>query len=131
MQQAVSDKAHIDEAIITAVQQHELELEQQFAGDVKHVKLKEQLSQFARMNELDEALIALWEEIEHYPTRSGEVDFDNWNKLNLTGIGGSSEEDTNSVEFMRGGVYARRSSLQSDGADLEWDERPEFRPLVL
>ncbi len=64
LQQVVSDKAHIDEAIITAVQQHELELEQQFAGDVKHVKLKEQLSQFARMNELDEALIALWEEIE-------------------------------------------------------------------
>ena len=70
LQQVVSDKAHIDEAIITAVQQHELELEQQFAGDVKHVKLKEQLSQFARMNELDEALIALWEEIECYPTRS-------------------------------------------------------------
>ncbi len=102
LQQVVSDKAHIDEAIITAVQQHELELEQQFAGDVKHVKLKEQLSQFARMNELDEALIALWEEIEHYPTRSGEVDFDNWNKLNLIGIGGSSEGDTNSVEFVRG-----------------------------
>ena len=66
----VSDKAHIDEVIITAVQQRELELEQQFAGDVKHVKLKEQLSQFARMNELDEALIALWEEIECYPTWS-------------------------------------------------------------
>ena len=102
LQQVVSDKAHIDEAVITAVQQHELELEQRFASDAKHIKLKEQLSQFASMNELDEALIALWEEIEHYPTRSGEVDFDNWNKLNLIGIGGSSEGDINSVEFMRG-----------------------------
>ncbi len=44
LQQVVSDKAHIDEAVITAVQQHELELEQRFSGDVKHVKLKEQLS---------------------------------------------------------------------------------------
>ena len=119
----VSDKAHIDEAIITAVQQRELELEQQFAGDVKHVKLKEQLSQFARMNELDEALIALWEEIEHYPTRSSEVDFDNWNKLNLIGIGGSSEGDTNSVEFIRGTQRFKvtertRSVMQGLNVDL-------------
>ena len=101
LQQVVSDKAHIDEAVITAVQQYERELEQRFASDAKHIKLKEQLSQFASMNELDEALIALWEEIEHYPTRSSQDDFD-WNKLNLIGIGGSSEGDTNSVEFVRG-----------------------------
>lgn len=90
LQQLVSDKAHIDEAAITAVQQHEQELEQRFIDDVKYVKLKEQLSQFARMNELDKGLIALWKEIKYYPTRSSQDDFDNWNKLNLTGIGGSS-----------------------------------------
>jgi len=127
LQQVVSDKAHIDEAVITAVQQHERELEQRFASDAKHIKLKEQLSQFARMNELDEALIALWEEIEHYPTRSGEVDFDNWNKLNLIGIGGSSEGDTNSVEFMRGNQCFKvtertRSEMKGLNVDLSFFE---------
>jgi hypothetical protein len=102
LQQLASDKAHIDEAIITAVQQHEHELEQRFIDDVKYVKLKEQLSQLTHMNELDKALIALWEEVKYYPMRSSQDDFDNWNKLNLTGIGGSSEGDINSVEFVRG-----------------------------
>ena len=66
LQQLVSDKAYIDEAAITAVQQHEQELEQRFIDDAKYVKLKEQLSQFTRMNELDKALIALWKEIKYY-----------------------------------------------------------------
>jgi len=109
------------------VQQHELELEQRFSGDGKHVKLKEQLSQFARMSELDEALIALWKETECYPTWSSQDDFDTWNKLNLTGIGGSSEGDTNSVEFMRGAqrfkVTERTwSGMEGLNADLSFFE---------
>jgi hypothetical protein len=129
LQQVVSDKAHIDGAVITAVQQHERELEQRFAGDAKHVKLKERLSQFASMNELDEALIALWEEIEHYPTRSSEDDFD-WNKLNLIGIGGLSEGDSNSVEFMRGAQRFKvtertRSEVKGLNVDLSFFEDGE------
>lgn len=130
LQQVVSDKAHIDRAVITAVQQHECELEQRFASDAKHIKLKEQLSQFASMNELDEALIALWEEIEHYPTWSSEVDFDNWNKLNLIGIGCSSEGDTNSVEFMRGDQLFKvtertRSEMKGLNVELSFFEDGE------
>ena len=74
LQKLVSDKAHIDETAITAVQQHEQELEQRFIDDAKYVKLKEQLSQFTRMNDLDKALIALWKEIKYYPTRSSQDD---------------------------------------------------------
>lgn len=109
-----SDKADIDKAVVTAVQQNENELEQRFPNDVKYVKLMEQLSQFARVNELDEALIALWEEIEHYPEWSSQEDLDKWNKLNLTGIRGSNEEDTSSVEFIRGDQQFRvRRRIQS------------------
>ena len=128
LQQLVSDKAHIDEAAITAVQQHEQELEQRFIDDVKYVKLKEQLSQFTRMNELDKALIAFWKEIKYYPTRStSQDDFDNWNKLNLTGIGGSSEKDINSVEFIRGAQRFKvrertRDEIGNLNADLSFFE---------
>ncbi|MCK5435050.1 MAG: hypothetical protein KAI88_00320, partial [Nitrosomonadaceae bacterium] len=128
LQQLVSDKAHIDEAAITEVRQHEQELEQRFIDDAKYVKLKEQLSQFTRMNELDKALIALWKEIKYYPTRStSQDDFDNWNKLNLTGIGGSSEKDINSVEFIRGAQRFKvrertRDEIGNLNADLSFFE---------
>ena len=127
LQQLASDKAHIDEAVITAVQQHEHELEQRFIDDAKYVKLKEQLSQFARMNELDEALIALWKEIRYYPTRSSQDDSDKLNKLNLTGIGGSSKGDIDSVEFVRGAQRFKvrertRGEIGNLNADLSFFE---------
>ena len=88
-----------DAVVTTAVKQHERELEQRFAEDVK---LKERLSQFARAHELDKALIAFWEEIQHYPAWSSRDDFEKWNRLKLTGLGGSSEGDVKSVKFTRG-----------------------------
>ena len=114
LQKVVSDKADLDKATIIAVQQHENELEQRFANDVKHVKLMEQLTHFARVNELDEALISLWEEIKNYPEWSRQEDLEKWNKLNLAGISGSSEKDTSSVEFIRGAQQFRiRRRVQS------------------
>ncbi|HEV8328275.1 MAG TPA: hypothetical protein VGQ08_12400 [Nitrospiraceae bacterium] len=83
LQQVASEMTRTDAAITAVSQQHGHELETRFADDVK---LGEQLSQFARANELDTALIALWEEIEHYPAWSSREDFDKWNKLHLTDI---------------------------------------------
>ncbi len=119
LQKVASDKADIDKAVIAAVRQYEDELEQRFANDAKHVKLKEQLSQFARVNELDEALITLWEEIKNYPEWSSQEDLDKWNKLNLTGISGSNEKDTSSVEFMRGAQQFRIMRRIQSGAEEE------------
>lgn len=99
MQQIASEKARTDATVSAALQQHGRELEERFADDVR---LKERLSQFARTNELDEALIALWEEIKYYPAWSSRGDFDKWNKLHLSGISGTKEKDTESVEFMHG-----------------------------
>lgn len=99
MQQVASEKAHSDATVSAALQQHERELEEQFADDVR---LKERLSQFARTNELDKALIALWEEIKHYPAWSSRGDFEKWNKLHLSGLSGAKENDIESVEFVHG-----------------------------
>ena len=117
LQKVASDKADIDKATIIAVQQYENELEQRFANDVKHVKLMERLSQFARVNELDKALITLWEEIKNYPEWSRQEDLDKWNKLNLTGISGSNEKDTSSVEFMRGAQQFRIKRRVQSGVE--------------
>ena len=117
LQKVASDKADIDMAVITAVQQYEDELEQRFANDAQYVKLMEQLSQFARVNELDEALITLWEEIKNYPEWSSQEDLDKWNKLNLTGISGTNEKDISSVEFMRGTQQFRISRLIQSGVE--------------
>lgn len=117
LQKVASDKADIDMAVITAVQQYEDELEQRFANDAQQVKLMEHLSQFARVNELDEALITLWEEIKNYPEWSSQEDLDKWNKLNLTGINGTNEKDISSVEFMRGTQQFRISRRIQSGVE--------------
>lgn len=115
LQQVASYKVQIDETIITSVQQHERELEQQFASDVEHVQRKEQLSQFAWWVGLDKALIGLWEEIEHYPLWLKSEDLDKWNKLNLKDISGSSKENTYSVEFIYGTQHFKIIELTQDG----------------
>lgn len=121
LQQVASEKIRTDAAITVALQQHERELETRFADDVK---LKERLSQFARVNELDKALIALWEEIEHYPAWSSRDDFDKWNKLHLTDIVGSSEKDTKSVEFMHGAQ--RFKVMERTWSGMEDDSYADF-----
>lgn len=99
MQQVASEKARTDAAASVALQQHTRELDERFADDVR---LKERLSQFARDNDLDKALIALWEEIEHYPECSRRGGLGKWNKLHLSGINGTKEKDTETIEFMQG-----------------------------
>ena len=83
------------------------------------MKLKERLSQFARAHELDKALVALWEETKHYPAWSSRGDFDKWNKLHLTDIGGSSEKDTQSVEFTHGAQHYKTTERTWSGLDGE------------
>ncbi len=121
MEQVASEKARTDAAVSAALQQHERELEERFAADVR---LKERLSQFARANELDKALVALWEEIKHYPAWSSRDDFDKWNKLLLSGISGSEENDTKSIEFMQG--TQRFKVTQRTWSGMEGDSYADF-----
>jgi hypothetical protein len=100
LQEVASFKTKIDKSVTTAVRQHEQELEQRYENDAEHLQLKERLSQFARVADLDKALIVIWEEIEHYPLWLKRDDSDKWNKLNLQGINSSNKEDTYSVEFL-------------------------------
>ena len=116
LQQVASEKTRTDAAIAAAAKQHEHELEARFGVDVR---LKEQLSQFARANGLDTALIALWKEIERYPEWSRQKDFDKWNKLQLADIASSSEKDTKSVEFMYGGQRFKVTARSWSGMDME------------
>ncbi len=101
LQQIASEKTHRDTTVSAARRQHERELEERFANDIQ---LKQRLSQFAKDMELDKALIALWEEIKNYPRWSAMDDFpkERWNNLHLTGISGTTEGDTESVEFLHG-----------------------------
>lgn len=121
MQQVASEKARTDAVIAAASQQQERELEERFADDVR---LKERLSQFARANELDKALIALWEEIKHYPAWSGRSDFDKWNKLRLSEISGSKEKDTESIEFKQ--VDQRFKVTQRTWSGMEGESYADF-----
>ena len=66
------------------------------------------------MNGLDEALIALWEEIKHYPAQSKKDDFDKWNKLNLAGIDSLSGGDINSVEFFHNSQHFKVKERTKD-----------------
>jgi hypothetical protein len=100
LEEVASFKAKIDKSVTTAVRQHEQELEQRYENDAAHLHRKERLSQFARIADLDKALIVIWEEIEHYPIWLKRDDSDKWNKLSLEGINSSNKEDLYSVEFL-------------------------------
>ncbi len=78
------------------------ELEERFGSDIK---LKERLSQFAKDRKLDKALIALWEEIESYPEWSSRENFQELNMLNVSGVSGTKDKDTESVKFISGKQY--------------------------
>ena len=116
LRQVASEKTRTDAAIAAASQQHAHELETRFADDVK---LRDQLSQFARANELDTVLIALWEEIKHYPALSSREDFDKRNKLHLTDIASASEKDTESIEFMYDGQRFKVTARSWSGMDMD------------
>lgn len=93
MQQIHSVKADSDTTVSAAPRQHERDLEERFA---KEIQLKQRLSQFSKDMELDKALIALWEEIESYPEWSSREDFQKWNMLNVPGVSGTKDKDTES-----------------------------------
>lgn len=102
-----------------AKQEYKRELDVRFSEDLA---LKESLSKFARANELDKALIALWEEIEHYPSwsRSSKEDFAKWNTLlHLTGISGETVKDVRSVEFTHGSQLFKLTARSWRGIESE------------
>lgn len=58
------------------------------------------LSEFAKKQELDQALMALWEEIKHYPARAKQKDGNRaWNRLGVEKVGGSEDGQKTTVAF--------------------------------
>lgn len=108
----VAAKNRSESEVKSVSQQYSRELEARFAQDVK---LKERLAKFAKANELDKALIALLEEIQHYPASSLRVDFAKWKKLDIQDISGSKEKDTELVEFSYGEQRFKLSEKKSSG----------------
>lgn len=96
LQRIATEKLIVDEEVSQAVSEYERELDERFSDDIK---TKERLSRFAKENGLDRALIAVWEEIKHYPAWSQREDFTKWNSLELGGIDGSDEGDVKTVIF--------------------------------
>lgn len=110
-------KHQSDLQVETTTQEYKRELETRFSNDVQ---LKEQLSKFARQQELDKALIAIWQKIEHYPDWSDREDFSKWNKLELEEIGGSTAGKEKSVLFTYGGHRYAISERQWYGEAGDW-----------
>lgn len=118
MQQVASEKARIDKNVSAARRQHERELEKQFANDVQ---IKERLSQFTKDMELDQALIALWEEKRlGRKDLSQDLDFETWNRLQMSGISGRKEKDTESIEFMQGTQHFKVTKRDEMGLEGEY-----------
>jgi hypothetical protein len=111
------ERARILEVVAAATERYESELAERFADDLR---VKQRLSDFARANNLDSALTALWNEIKHYPAWSQRDDFDKWNTLNLSGIAGTKADDTEAVEFVhddrRFGVVRRMWSGEDNAS---------------
>ena len=108
-------KAALESAASSAGAEQARELDAKFGADIA---LKEQLSKFALESGLDDALIALWDEVKYYPSWSQREDFTKWNKLALSGIAGSKENDTESVAFAGPSSHYRIAKRGWIG--LEW-----------
>jgi|CXWL01.1.fsa_nt_gi hypothetical protein len=118
LQQIASEKARIDKNVAAAQQQHERDLEERFAKDIQ---LKERLSQFAKDMELDMALIALWEEKElELSVSTQDLDFETWNRLQMSGITKGEGEKTKSVEFMQGTQHFKVTKRDEMGLGGEY-----------
>jgi hypothetical protein len=110
-------KQQSDLQVLAATQDYTQELETRFSNDVQ---LKERLSKFAREQELDEALIAIWQEVEHYSAWSDRKDISKWNRLELEEIDGSKEGEKKSVLFSYAGHRYAISERQWYGEGGDW-----------
>lgn len=127
LQQIADEKARTDANIGIEKQQLERdgetlkrELETRYADDVR---LKERLSAFARTQELDQALIALWIEAEQCLSHSTWDNYDEWNTLRLAEVRAArkiNRERGQTIEFVYGGQrYAVAQRTWTGGAEFE------------
>ncbi|ULA68837.1 MAG: hypothetical protein LZF62_380023 [Nitrospira sp.] len=79
-----------------ASREDENQFETLFSSDIE---LRRRLSQFAREQELDKALLALWKEIEHYPDWAQREDSKTWNLLEIADIVSSQAGETRTISF--------------------------------
>jgi hypothetical protein len=85
------------------VADYERDLDGRFANDLQ---LKAKLSAFARENQLDHALVCLWEEVKNYPAWSRRTDLSEWNKLGVSDLAESETDRKRAVSFSwEGGRY--------------------------
>lgn len=82
----------ITKTIKNEIDVYENELNKKFSDDLEK---KKRLSKFAQDNKLDEALIAIWNEIKYYPNWSNSEDFQSRNKLMISDCIGSKESKNN------------------------------------
>lgn len=101
LSQIRTTKAKADADVEAASTQHEQRLKEQFEEDLK---LKARLSEFAIDHRLDKALVALWGEIKYLPDYTNRPNYTELNKLNLVGVIGCKDKDTQTVEFEHDGV---------------------------
>lgn len=130
LEEIASVKHEADAQVENATHAHEQNLEARFSEDLK---LKERLSRFDREQDLDQALIGLWEEVKHYPAWIKREDFEKWDKLKLVNVEGSEAGESESISFshetqrytisvrewhgMEGDTYAD-FSLHEDGKEV-------------
>lgn len=93
------------EEVKRTLEGHEKELEGKYGADLE---LKGRLADFARQHRLDDGLIALWEEVQHYPGWKKDENFAQWNKLGVTDCEGSEKHedrgDSKRVAFNLSGI---------------------------
>lgn len=105
-------KRQSEEDIEALTRDYERKLEARFSDDVR---LKERLSQFAREQELDKALIALWEAVEHRPAEW--EGFSAWDKTESKGES-LHERGIETVSFSHEGcqyLLSKKTSLGEEG----------------
>lgn len=89
------DDDQIHQKIKQSLSEYKSKLEKKYAQDIS---LKNQLSEFAKKNKLDTALIEVWNEIKYYPAFVERHDFHKVNLLQIEDIKDKNEGDKHKKE---------------------------------
>lgn len=104
-----------------AKREHQREFDLRFSDDLL---LKERLSQFAKQNELDTALVAAWEELKHYSTIAKHENCEPQNELEINQVETTRKGREETVSFFKGSQKFAISLREWDG--IESDTYAEF-----
>lgn len=98
---------------------HKIDLEKKYAEDIK---LKQKLIEFAKNNKLGEALISVWDEIQHYHAWQHRDDFARLNLLGVYSVESSEKDKDRFLEIAKRNIEKSTCGKIEKNISFNWQD---------